>query len=156
MTDAKTFVVKQNYAALILGERIFIITVTVMSRTAKTIKIKTSLGTIKTCRILSYKGVEYIRPDGNYVMSIIITANDPPTLTNEYEEGYRIGRRYKEGEYEEEFYSTPTATKSLPKAMLEADIRFPIRKELLELCLLTPEGSTVATRTQSGEWKYNE
>jgi len=60
---------------------------TVLSRTAKTIKINDlhDKSSIKTLRIFDYEGVEQVSPLGSYSMSPIIGADGTTVLKPEWE-----------------------------------------------------------------------
>lgn len=64
------FAINQAYQTRSIGDHNCIFSITVASRTAKT--IKTTDG--KTLRIGTYEGVEFVRPMGNYSMAPIIRA----------------------------------------------------------------------------------
>jgi hypothetical protein len=50
--------------------------ITIASRTAKTVTTDEA----KTFRVSVYDGVEFIRPNGNYSMALIVRADKEPTL----------------------------------------------------------------------------
>jgi hypothetical protein len=64
------FEVTKTYSTRSIGDHNCVFEITVVSRTAKT--VKTSDG--KTLRIGSFEGVEFVRPMGNYSMAPIIRA----------------------------------------------------------------------------------
>lgn len=67
-----TFQVGKTYATRSVCDHNCIISVTVASRTAKT--IKTADG--KTLRIQEYRGIEQVKPWGSYSMAPIVDATD--------------------------------------------------------------------------------
>lgn len=69
-----TFQPGQTYWTRSICDHDHIITVQVLSRTAKTIKAKTTRG-VQTFRISSYNGVEQVKPWGTYSMAPIVGAD---------------------------------------------------------------------------------
>jgi hypothetical protein len=67
------FQVGHTYSTRSICNHDCIFSITVISRTAKT--IKTACG--KTLRVSEYNGVETVKPRGSYSMAPIITATDP-------------------------------------------------------------------------------
>lgn len=63
----------KTYSTRSICDHNCIITVEVISRTAKTIKAKAD-GGVKTFRIAEYQGVEYVKPWGSYSMAPIVRA----------------------------------------------------------------------------------
>jgi hypothetical protein len=70
----RKFEVGKKYFTRSIGDHDCIITVEVLSRTAKTIKARTSQGD-QTFRISEYEGVEQVRPWGSYSMCPIVGAD---------------------------------------------------------------------------------
>jgi len=69
--NMNAFTIGKTYQTRSIGDHNCIFSITVTSRTTKT--IKTTDG--KTLRIGSYEGVEFVRPMGNYSMAPIIRAD---------------------------------------------------------------------------------
>jgi hypothetical protein len=67
------FKVGSTYSTRSICDHNCIITVEVISRTAKTIKARTKTGE-KTFRIAEYQGVECVKPWGSYSMAPIVRA----------------------------------------------------------------------------------
>jgi len=63
----------KTYSTRSICDHNCIITVEVISRTAKTIKAKTDDG-LKTLRIGEYDGAEFVKPWGSYSMAPIVFA----------------------------------------------------------------------------------
>lgn len=77
----KRFEVGKEYATRSICDHECIFAYTVIGRTEKTVKIRDSFGTVKTCRIneaLSERNnAESIYPEGKYSMAPIIFASRP-------------------------------------------------------------------------------
>ncbi len=71
----QAFQINQTYQTRSACDHNCIFSITVIARTAKT--VKTADG--KTFRIGTYEGVEFVRPMGNYSMAPIIRAEDGKT-----------------------------------------------------------------------------
>jgi len=69
-----TFQAGRTYFTRSICDSEHIITVQVLSRTAKTIKAKTARG-VQTFRISEYAGVEQVKPWGAYSMAPIVGAD---------------------------------------------------------------------------------
>jgi hypothetical protein len=83
METTTKFEAGRTYSTRSIGDYNCIISITVASRTEKT--IKTTEG--KTLRIYSYDdGLERVRPWGKYSMSPVITAENTKTLLTEWEQ----------------------------------------------------------------------
>lgn len=66
----KTFEAGKTYSTRSICDSECIISVTITSRTAKTVKT----GNGKTLRIGTYDGAEFVKPHGSYSMAPIISA----------------------------------------------------------------------------------
>ena len=65
----KKFEVGKSYSMRSIGDHNCIWTYEVISRTAKTIKIKDEYGEVKTCRVKDFMNSEMVKPLGTYSMS---------------------------------------------------------------------------------------
>jgi len=70
-----TFEAGKTYSTRSIGDSNCAVTLSVISRTAKTIKAQTVFG-IKTLRISTYGNAEQVSPWGRYSMAPIIDATD--------------------------------------------------------------------------------
>lgn len=71
----KTFETGKTYATRSICDSNCIISVEVVSRTPKTLQVKTG-GKAKTLRIGTYDGAEFVKPWGSYSMAPIVRATD--------------------------------------------------------------------------------
>lgn len=62
-----------------------IYSITVIGRTAKTLKASDESGNIKTLRISEYQGVEQVKPKGSYSFAPVIGANDTKVLKPDWD-----------------------------------------------------------------------
>lgn len=67
------FEVGQTYTTRCIGDADMVISMSVISRTAKTIKGDAGMG-IKTFRVAEWQGAEFVKPWGSYSMAPIIRA----------------------------------------------------------------------------------
>ena len=76
------FQVGQTYSTRSICDHNCIFSLTVLSRTARTIKIKDlhDSKSVKTLHISEWEGVEQVRPLGSYSMAPIIGADDDKKL----------------------------------------------------------------------------
>ena len=71
----KTFEAVKTYKTRSICDNNCIISVNVISRTAKTIKAETNFG-VKSFRPFVYGGVEHIKPWGTYSMCPVLSSED--------------------------------------------------------------------------------
>jgi hypothetical protein len=72
--NTNTFQAGRTYYGRSVCDHDCVITVEVISRTAKTIKAKTARG-VQTFRVSEYNGTEQVRPWGSYSMAPIVGAD---------------------------------------------------------------------------------
>ena len=72
--ETKTFKVGEEYNGRFISDADSVIKMTVVKRTAKTLRIKVYGYTEKTVRVSIYQGAEEVSPFGKYSMSPIIKA----------------------------------------------------------------------------------
>lgn len=75
----KTFQTGRTYATPSICDSNCLVTVEVISRTPKTLQVKTK-GKAKTLRIGTYDGEEFVKPWGSYSMCPIVRASDDRRL----------------------------------------------------------------------------
>ena len=80
------FQVNKTYSTRSVCDHNCIFSITVLSRTAKTIKIKDlhDSNSVKTLRISEWEGVEQVKPLGSYSMAPIIGADDTKALKTDW------------------------------------------------------------------------
>lgn len=74
---SNAFVTGSTYSTRSICDHDTIITVKVLSRTAKTIKAMVGGREAKTLRVSEYRGVEQVMPWGRYSMAPIVSAERP-------------------------------------------------------------------------------
>jgi len=73
MNSLHQFETGQTYSTRLVTNYDTVVSITVLSRTAKTIKASTSEG-IKTFRVSVHDGAEQVKPWGSYSMAPIVSA----------------------------------------------------------------------------------
>lgn len=76
-TTSATFAADNTYKMTFPGNSDLVVPVTILSRTAKTVKINIDGNEIKTCKIKMYRNEEFIHPDGKYSMCPSVYASRP-------------------------------------------------------------------------------
>lgn len=74
VAKAKAFAVGSIYTTRSACDHACVISVSVLSRTAKTIKADCGHRGIRTLRIAEYDGVEFVKPWGSYSMAPVVSA----------------------------------------------------------------------------------
>lgn len=74
-TTRRTFLVGASYSTRSICDYDCIFSITILSRTDKTVTVAKSHGKVKRCKITTWEdGIETIKPWGSYSMCPIITA----------------------------------------------------------------------------------
>lgn len=74
------FVVGRTYATRSICDHDCIIQITVIGRTAKTLRVQTNRG-LQTLRVSEYRGIEQVKPWGSYSMAPIVGADDEQPMS---------------------------------------------------------------------------
>lgn len=127
------FQVGTTYSTRSVCDHNCIFSITVKSRTAKT--IKTECG--KTLRVSEYNGAEQVRPEGRYSMAPIITATEPP-----------LDRLAREKADNIESMLTGAEFKELFSAEQQAGILGLLKTVLQPVAAQNPQAQRLLTRTE--------